>query len=245
MRKRLRTFRKKFTKSPLVTCAVAAVFFLAIWLYNKTLRCSRLYRPGSMDAVRGKACYGFWHGRQFPLIPNFTSMPVTLLADVSWIGRVHAQVLRWFGYQVVFGSSRHGGAAATRALIAALKQGRSVALALDGPRGPIHCAKPGLLFLARKSHCPIVPVAVSIRNAWTFRSSWCQFMLPKPFSRCLITFGEPLALPDATTAADVAAVTSALRALTVENDLRTTAGVRCPAGHGFRSGGLRTSFTAP
>jgi len=63
---------------------------------------------------------------------------------------------------------------------------------MDGPSGPVHQSKPGILFLAQKLGYPIVPVAASADRAWVFVNTWCRYFLPKPFSRCTIGFGKPL-----------------------------------------------------
>jgi hypothetical protein len=91
------------------------------------------------------------------------------------------------------GSSSRGGAAAQRGLIARLREGRSVAVVVDGPRGPAGEPKPGIVQLARHSGRAITPVRFEAAPAWRF-GSWDRACLPLPFARVVCRFGEPLAV---------------------------------------------------
>jgi lysophospholipid acyltransferase (LPLAT)-like uncharacterized protein len=41
---------------------------------------------------------------------------------------------------------------------------------------------------------PIVPVAFAARKAWRLRS-WDRLILPKPFSKAVCVYGEPISVP--------------------------------------------------
>ncbi len=43
---------------------------------------------------------------------------------------------------------------------------------------------------------PIVPTITSARHRWVFSKSWDRFMVPKPFSRVIIRFAEPVYVPE-------------------------------------------------
>jgi lysophospholipid acyltransferase (LPLAT)-like uncharacterized protein len=64
----------------------------------------------------------------------------------------------------------------------------------DGPKGPPESAKPGIVTLAALSGVPIVPLAVAAAAEWRV-SSWDGFRIPRPFSRCVVRFGEPIEVP--------------------------------------------------
>ena len=74
-----------------------------------------------------------------------------------------------------------------------LESGYSAAFAVDGPSGPAYKSKPGILYLAQKLGYPVVPVATSARPSWRIRSTWCLYMMPAPFSKCLVMVGRPIA----------------------------------------------------
>jgi hypothetical protein len=49
----------------------------------------------------------------------------------------------------------------------------------------------GAILLAGKSGAPILPLAVAADRFWAFRS-WDRTLLPKPFARLDLWYGEPL-----------------------------------------------------
>tara|TARA_B100001105_G_C22064557_1_gene303823 strand:+ start:40 stop:294 length:255 start_codon:yes stop_codon:yes gene_type:complete len=48
--------------------------------------------------------------------------------------------------------------------------------------------------MAGRSGLPILPFAVSCAKPYIL-SSWDRFMIPWPFTRAVIAFGEPLSIP--------------------------------------------------
>ncbi|MCF6178407.1 MAG: hypothetical protein L3J63_03330, partial [Geopsychrobacter sp.] len=61
----------------------------------------------------------------------------------------------------------------------------------DGPKGPRHQIKDGVIQLARLTGRPVVPMAFVCSKGHRF-ASWDRFLLPFPFSRGVYSFGEPL-----------------------------------------------------
>ena len=64
----------------------------------------------------------------------------------------------------------------------------------DGPRGPREVLKPGVVALARLTGAPVVPRPSAASSEWRARS-WDGFRMPKPFSRCVVRFGDPIRVP--------------------------------------------------
>ncbi|HOD28539.1 MAG TPA: hypothetical protein PKH03_04940 [Syntrophales bacterium] len=62
---------------------------------------------------------------------------------------------------------------------------------LDGSRGPAGVVRPGAVRIARETDAAVVPFYTTAEHAWYFRS-WDRFMIPKPFSRVTLRFGEML-----------------------------------------------------
>ena len=62
---------------------------------------------------------------------------------------------------------------------------------VDGPQGPIGRVKPGSIRIAQKSGAWIVPVYFRTNRAWQLKS-WDRFIIPKPFSRVKMIFGDPV-----------------------------------------------------
>jgi lysophospholipid acyltransferase (LPLAT)-like uncharacterized protein len=72
-----------------------------------------------------------------------------------------------------------------------VKAGARIGITPDGPRGPLRSVQPGALFLAQATGAPIVPVAYGARRKWLFKG-WDEFLIPKPFNRIAMIYGEPI-----------------------------------------------------
>jgi lysophospholipid acyltransferase (LPLAT)-like uncharacterized protein len=79
------------------------------------------------------------------------------------------------------------------ALIRQMKQGKHLCLNPDGPDGPTHEPKKGVVFVARKAGALIVP-AGAFTTAGHRIPRWDRYTVPFPFSRITIVLGEPLEL---------------------------------------------------
>ena len=95
------------------------------------------------------------------------------------------------------GSSSRGGSAALRQMVRLLGEGTTAAVLVDGPRGPARVAKTGIIAIARHSGVPIQPIAFSARPAHRL-SSWDRSLLPYPFARVVVYYGEPIEIPEDT-----------------------------------------------
>jgi lysophospholipid acyltransferase (LPLAT)-like uncharacterized protein len=93
------------------------------------------------------------------------------------------------------GSSSRGGSTVVRKILRQMDQGISVAVLVDGPRGPARAAKTGIISIARLSGKTIQPIAISARPALRLRS-WDETLIPLPFARVVCAFGEPLRVPE-------------------------------------------------
>lgn len=79
-------------------------------------------------------------------------------------------------------------------LLSDLKRGKTIAIMPDGPTGPRHSVRDGVIHLARLSGAPIVPVSSSATPCW-IAGSWDKFNVMKPFSKGVVIFGEPFSIP--------------------------------------------------
>jgi len=188
---KVKQLRRRITYSNGFISFLAATAVFVIRMYTKTLRIEYYYHPEFEKLDRAKVLYGFWHGRQFLLIPTYGDWHVSLLTDLSWAGNIQTKILEKMGYTVVRGSSKRKGVQALINLKKVIETGCSSAFALDGPRGPIYQSKPGILFLAQKLGYPIIPTATTAKRAWKLKDTWCHYLLPKPFTRCYVAMNKP------------------------------------------------------
>ncbi len=188
----LKQFRRRITYSDGFLNFLSGLSMLMIRGYLPLLRVHTYFHPDFLAVDRDRAFYAFWHGRLLLLVPSFGPWHVTIMTDLSWAGELLARILQRFGYHVVRGSSKRGGFQGIVQMKKAVEKGVGGALAVDGPRGPYRKSKSGVLFLAAKLGYPIVPLTFSADRYWILESTWDRFLIPKPFSRCVVAMGRPI-----------------------------------------------------
>jgi lysophospholipid acyltransferase (LPLAT)-like uncharacterized protein len=165
-----------------------------ISLWSRTLRIRFVNQeiPDGLAAGGKNFIYAFWHGRQFLLFYTHRNSHIVIPASESRDGEIQAGIIGRFGFGVVRGSSKRKGAQAYIGLLKALKNRKCIAIAVDGPRGPIYEVKQGITSLAGKLGKPIVPVVMSAKRSWVLKKTWDKYVIPKPFTECVIMYGEPI-----------------------------------------------------
>ncbi len=112
------------------------------------------------------------------------------LADISRLGDCIAYALEKSGFKMVRGSTSKGGSASLRKLLRNLKNKATLTITPDGPKGPRHKIKPGIIYLAGKTDSLIVPLGVAFKNKWQL-GTWDKFQIPYPFTKATLVFGTP------------------------------------------------------
>jgi hypothetical protein len=145
----------------------------------------------------GEACiFAFWHARLLPLVYTHRRRRIAVLVSRHHDGELIARIVERLGFVTARGSSTRGGDEAVRELLRLARRGHALAITPDGPRGPAEQAKAGLVYLASKTGLAVVPVATSARRALRL-GSWDGFRVPWPFTRVVVGYGPPLAVPPA------------------------------------------------
>jgi hypothetical protein len=150
--------------------------------------------PERLKAEGKNVIFVFYHGDLLALLQTHRDAGFLVPASESRDGEIMARVLGRFGFEVVRGSSKRHGHKALLALIRGMRGGRTVAMAVDGPRGPLHEVKSGALLLAAIAKAPVIPVAVAARRAAVVERSWDRHLVPAPFTECLVRYGDPFAV---------------------------------------------------
>jgi hypothetical protein len=99
--------------------------------------------------------------------------------------------MRHFGQDAVRGSSTRGGHRAFKALLELANGPADLVITPDGPKGPRHQVKKGVVQLARIVGRPVIPMAFACSRGHRF-ASWDRFLLPYPFCRGIYAFGKPV-----------------------------------------------------
>ncbi len=167
---------------------------------------------------REPVIYTMWHGRMVlpALVHRHEGM--VAMASRSKDGEIIARWMVRNGYAAARGSTGKGGGTALLEMIDLVRGGHTAAMTVDGPRGPARVVQPGVLRLARKTDAWILPHAGSSARP-LFLRSWDRYLVPKPFSRCVVGYGEPFRIPaDMPDAEALAKIAAAVDAITREVD---------------------------
>jgi len=182
--------RPRLLERLLIALAVA-LFYALGW----TLRAREL---GNLDwkihNARENALWAIWHETLLLGTWHHRGLGVRVMISASRDGDRIASIAQHLGYVPVRGSTSKGSFAATRKLVASLREGWRTGITPDGPRGPRRCAQPGAVAVARLSGRPIVAIGIAPERCWRL-SSWDGFAIPKPFSRVNYAYGDPIWVP--------------------------------------------------
>jgi len=185
---------------------------LSAWS-RATLATVRLEVTG--PGLEGPAIFVHWHAYLPLVMPLLGRQRAWLLTSAAPHMEAIARWAERSGLRLIRGASGENGKAAFAALERALREGGSVELAVDGPGGPVHVAKPGCVALAAATGVRIVGVRYSGSMQFVTPGRWDRQVLVLPFSRVLVeTFDIPLddsASPEARLAGVQAALMAAER----------------------------------
>ena len=133
----------------------------------------------------------FWHGRM--LIPWYITrnFKIAALVSKSSDGEILTRVLRKWNYSIVRGSSHIGGKEALQIMEDQIDAGYSFAITPDGSTGPPLKMKPGAVVLAHRKSIPLFLIGTASSKHYVF-NSWDKFQVPKPFSRVIAIYSEPI-----------------------------------------------------
>lgn len=140
--------------------------------------------------------YALWHDEiLIPLaMQDRARARIAALVSRHQDGGYLSEFMRHLSVRSLRGSSNHGGAQALRQLMEETG-GSHIFITPDGPRGPHHELKEGLIYLASRSGLPVVLIASRCAQAWYIPGKWTGLVLPKPFSRATYLLSRPFSIP--------------------------------------------------
>ena len=155
----------------------------------------RQLHPGSEPVI-----FAFWHNRccvpaHFYRYVLKGGTPMCLLTSASKDGAMMEALVSHYGMEAVRGSSNRRGIAAFKELLRVARSGRSICITTDGPKGPIYKSHAGVVKLASLTGLPIVPVCVDMPRCWRAQKAWDKFIVPLPFSRVNLFWGNRITVP--------------------------------------------------
>lgn len=167
---------------------------------GSTLRVKLIDPDGIFDpSNHTPAIFAFWHNR-VGMLPYFHNKfiphrKLVVMISRSRDGQTITDIAARFGILAARGStSRHGIPAFRQLLRELIDCKHDVGVTPDGPRGPRHDVKRGIVTIAQMSGYPIVPLTYHAEWKLEFKS-WDRFQMPLPFSKCTFVVGHPIPVP--------------------------------------------------
>jgi hypothetical protein len=175
---------------------LAALVFRALC---RTLRFARHQEtPGTDPGVDPdhEYIYSLWHDSILIVlaVQALARRKTAALVSRHQDGAYLTAFMQRIGILPVRGSTNRGGDQALRTLLRQADD-HYIVITPDGPRGPHHQIKPGIVYLASRTGRPIVPAASCCPGAWYIRGKWTGMIVPRPFSVCWYIAGAPLVVP--------------------------------------------------
>jgi lysophospholipid acyltransferase (LPLAT)-like uncharacterized protein len=169
---------------------------LLAYLFMRLLHATLRVRHVHADRLENTPQHilAFWHECILMSLVSKWRKPTTVMISRSKDGELVTNVVHRFGVDTARGSSNKGGSIALREILRDVHEGRNIAFTPDGPKGPRRIVKEGVVYAAKITGLPIVPFHFAAKSQKRVRS-WDQMMIPRPLTRGVFVYGEPLVVP--------------------------------------------------
>jgi lysophospholipid acyltransferase (LPLAT)-like uncharacterized protein len=182
--------RFTFTQRVILAIAPRLVWAL-LWIIGFTWRYEVIAEEGVTPVLFGQRTggeiYCFWHQCVLACTLYFRRTNAVILISRSFDGELITRILRLFGFDAVRGSSSRAGGEGLLGLKRVIESNRPAIFTADGPLGPIYQTKMGPIKLSQITGAPIGAFHLQPRRAWVI-NSWDRFLIPKPFTRIVVSW---------------------------------------------------------
>ena len=167
----------------------AFLLYILIRLYAKLCKIEIKYeQPIGYEP----SIFAFWH--EIILFLPFAydrKRKMDILVSTHRDGLLASHTIKYFGLGTIGGSSHRNPQKAFLEMLKAIKNGVSIGITPDGPKGPRREVKRGVIELAYLSKKPIYPVIGKFSSCYRL-NSWDRFIVPKPFSKITFIYKKPI-----------------------------------------------------
>lgn len=175
---------------------------IGAWLIRLLGRTMRIRTEG---ADRVDACYRqgkgiiitFWHGRQLMMPLAYRGTEAHILISQHQDGELIHRIVSRFEFRSVRGSTTRGGQRALQRLIQLGRSGVDLVVTPDGPKGPPHVVQSGVVYLAKTTGLPIVPLTFACSKKKSCRVGTISYspILSALASSCGVNRLESIMMP--------------------------------------------------
>jgi lysophospholipid acyltransferase (LPLAT)-like uncharacterized protein len=171
-----------------------AAFLYRRWINSLKFDVAGLENLTSLLNIGKPVMLSLWHNELFAMTGYgmLQGYSYVTMASDSKDGQYITEILEKIGYKVARGSSTRGGVKAMIGMAKIMQNEKRIGvITVDGPTGPRHEVKSGIIAIAQKMNAAIIPLRAILEKPIVFTKSWDRFEIPKPFSKCKIYFGKP------------------------------------------------------
>ncbi len=174
---------------------------IKMWILIKLLKLfflteQHLLKIKSINYPKEQFIFSMWHCHQCLVYGVKDKSKFYALISASNDGEIIAKAAECLNIKSIRGSSKRKAVSASLEMIDKLKEGNSIGIMVDGPKGPKGRVKDGIINIAKLSGVPIVPVAWASKDK-TFHelNTWDRFKLPFGPCKTVALYGEPIYIP--------------------------------------------------
>jgi lysophospholipid acyltransferase (LPLAT)-like uncharacterized protein len=182
----------------IVLAMVPRTVWALLWIVGFTWRFEVIAEDGVAPVLPGQQApaqiFCFWHQCVLSCALYFRWTHAVILISRSFDGELITRILRLFGFDAVRGSSSRAGREGLLGLKRVIDREQPAIFTADGPRGPIYQTKMGPIKLAQITEAPIGVFHLQPERAWVM-NSWDRFVVPKPFTRIVVSWAKSVAVP--------------------------------------------------
>ena len=155
-----------------------------------------------------KVIFALWHSDQCAIhgVPYERHGQVHILISRSMDGEIIARAVESLDFKTIRGSENKiigtqtvrnkGGVSAALQMQEVLNQGDSVAIMVDGPKGPVHKVKNGIINTAKHTGARIIPLIwYSPNKSFLHLPTWDKMTFPLGFTKLVNLYGEAITVP--------------------------------------------------
>jgi len=176
---------------------VSRLFSMAILILYKTARIRTIGEDRIREYLSGgkKILFCLFHGDYLLLFPRLQGHEICIFTTQSPRGDLIAEIIRIFGYHPSIIPGRRGNQSVLDWMVREIQKGCHAGIVVDGPMGPYHKVKHGVVILAKLTGHMIIGVGIASGWRVIMKKRWDRYTIPLPFTRAVIVFGEPVHVP--------------------------------------------------
>lgn len=130
-----------------------------------------------------------WHQNSFTSVLAHQNKAVTVLVSPDRWGIFLGSFLKSMGLGTIRGIRVKQRNVTISNVSLGSVHNRALAITVDGPLGPLHEVKAGVVAYSQKNKVPILPVAAVAERYWKLKT-WDGHRIPKPFSKVRVFYGS-------------------------------------------------------